>query len=296
MTVPPPCAPSRCAVESPRSLAEALRVLRDAPPDTALLAGGTDLMVELATGRTRPERVIDLWAVDELRGIEQDQGGVRIGSLTTCAALVRSPLVRQRADILALAADEVGAEQIKSRATLGGNLGTASPAADLNPVLFVLDACVRLVSAAGQRELAAVDFVMGYRANARRSDELIESIWIPARPTVERRAFRKVGTRRAQSIAKVVVALAVSVEEGHVARVRGSAGSVGPSTVMLPALERELVGAEPDAERVLAASRAAAREDCTPVDDVRSSAAYRRVVLQRLLASMLGELCGGSGA
>ena len=234
---------------------------------------------------------MDLWAVDELRGVREEQGGLCLGSLVTCAELLRSPLVRARAEILALAADEVGAEQIKNRATLGGNLGTASPAADLNPVLFVLEARVRLLSDSGRRELPVADFVTGYRANARRPDELIESIWIPPRSPRERRAFRKVGTRRAQSISKVVVALAVELEADSVVSVRGAAGSVAQATVMLPALQRELAGSTPDAARILVASRAAAREDCAPVDDVRSTAAYRRLVLQRLLATMLGEVC-----
>ena len=284
---------ARCPVDSPSSLGEALRLMRSATLDTFVLAGGTDLMVEFEHGRTRPDRVVDVWAVDELRGIGERDGGLRIGSLSTCGELIRSALVQERADILALAADEVGAEQIKNRATLGGNLGTASPAADLTPVLFALEARVELVSHSGRRELRVDDFVSGYRQNARQPDELIESIWILPRAKAERRAFRKVGTRRAQSIAKVVLALAVTIEGGRIARVRGGAGSVAPSTVMLPALARELEGTEPDAGRIHAASRAVAREDCAPVDDVRSTASYRRLVLQRLLDTMLGELCLG---
>ena len=192
---------ARCPVDSPSSLEEALRLMRSATADTLVLAGGTDLMVEFEHGRTRPQRVVDVWALDELRGIGVRDGGLRIGSLSTCGELIRSALVQERADILALAADEVGAEQIKNRATVGGNLGTASPAADLNPVLFALEARVELVSHSGRRELGVDDFVVGYRKNVRRPDELIESIWIPPRPKDERRAFRKVGTRRAQSIA-----------------------------------------------------------------------------------------------
>jgi CO/xanthine dehydrogenase FAD-binding subunit len=205
---------------------------------------------------------------------------------------VRSDLVRARADVLALAADQVGAEQIKNRATLGGNLGTASPAADLNPVLVALGARVRLVSRRGARELDVESFLAGYRRTLRASDELIESVAIPARPAGERRGFRKVGTRAAQSISKLVVALAVRVERGRIAGVRGAAGSLAERTVRLAALERELADCTPDAERLAAAARASAREDVAPIDDVRSTALYRRQVFARVLRTLLGELCG----
>ena len=278
------------AVLSVRTLAEAVHALVGATATTRVLAGGTDLMVEIEHGRTHPDRVVDISRVDELRGVAEEQGGLRIGALTDCNTLIHSELVRARAEMLALAADEVGAEQIKNRASLGGNLGTASPAADLNPVLFALRARVRLVSARGRRELAASEFVRGYRSTARADDELIESIWIPPRSPNERRAFRKVGTRSAQSIAKVVVALALTMHEGRIAELTAAAGSVADRTVLLPSLARELAGREPSAEHIDRAARAAARDDCSPIDDVRSTAEYRRHVLQRLLVVLLGEL------
>jgi carbon-monoxide dehydrogenase medium subunit len=280
------------AVETPRDLAEALALLADARANRHLLAGGTDLMVELEIGRTRPAAVVDLSRLAELRGIGAEAGGVRIGALSTCTDLLASPLVRARADLLAVAAAEVGAVQIQNRATLGGNLGTASPAADLNPVLVALGAVVRLASARGERDLAADEFLAGYRATARRLDELIHSVWIPPRPAGERRAFRKVGTRRAQSIAKVVIALALAVESGRIARLRAAAGSVAPQVVRLRALERELVGRAPDAHLLRRAARAAAREDAAPIDDVRSTARYRRLVLERLLVTLLAGAAG----
>ena len=135
-------------VQSPRGLDAALEALRGATDATRVLAGGTDLLVELQTGRTAPDRVVDVWRVDELRGIRDEDRGLRLGALTTCTELLRDPRVGARADILCAAAAEVGGWQIQNRATLGGNLGTASPAADLNPVLLVLGAVVRLASAA----------------------------------------------------------------------------------------------------------------------------------------------------
>jgi carbon-monoxide dehydrogenase medium subunit len=267
-----------------------LEQLATADDTTRVLAGGTDLMVELRTGRTKAARVIDIRALDELRGLREESSGLRIGALETCADLRRSPLVREHFDVLAQACAEVGAEQIQARATLGGNLGTASPAADLTPVLLALDARVRLISLAGTRELELDEFLIGYRRTARRADELIESIFVPWLAPRTRCAFRKVGTRRAQSISKLVVALALRVEAGQIVHVRASAGAVAPRTIRLRALERELDGRAPTPDVLRRAARAAALEDATPIDDVRSTANYRRHALARTLETLLHEL------
>ena len=282
-------------VSSPRTLDEALGLLQSATPETRVLAGGTDLMVELEIGRTRPDRIVDVWAIDELRGIERTPEGLRIGALTTCAELVSSPDVLSKFGILAAAADEVGAAQIKNRATLGGNLGTASPAADLNPVLCALDASVRLVSSAGAREYPAAEFLTGYRTTLRRPEELIESILLPDPAPGARSAFRKVGTRRAQSISKVVVAVTLEFDGDLVHAVRAFAGSIAERTIELSALQG-LVGTRPDRAALVAAARESALTDARPMDDVRSTERYRRAVLARVLASSLAELVEPSGA
>lgn len=272
-------------VVSPRTLDEALRALRDAGPNARLLAGGTDLLVEFESGRTAPDHVVDVWNVRELRFARAEDGGVRFGALTTCADLLRSPLVL---DVLKAAAREVGALQIQNRATLGGNLGTASPAADLVPVLLALDARVRLASTRGQRELVLDDYLVGYRTTARNDDELIESIFVPARPPHERRRFRKVGTRRAQSIAKLVVALAWTPDaHGTVLTLRAAAGSLAERTVRLAELERALVGGPLDVRNVRAAVHASSTKDIRPRDDVRSTAEYRRRVFVRVISHLM---------
>jgi len=275
-----------------RRLDEALTALKRADERARVLAGGTDLMVELRTGRTTPSLIVDVWKLDELRGVREESEGLRIGALTTCGELRRSSVVVERVDILAAACADVGAEQIQNRATIGGNLGTASPAADVTPVLLALDARVRLASLTGARELPLDEFLINYRRTARRPDELIESILVPWRAADERRAFRKVGTRRAQSISKLVLALALRVVEGRVAVVRGAAGAVAPKTIRLRAMERELVGRAPDAEVLRAAAHAAALLDASPIDDVRSTASYRRHALARTLETSLRELTG----
>ncbi|MBI5362892.1 MAG: FAD binding domain-containing protein [Planctomycetes bacterium] len=272
-------------VVSPRTLEAALRALRDGGKDARLLAGGTDLMVELESGRTSPEIVVDLWSVAELRYARAEDGGARFGALTTCADLLRT---NETPDVLAAAAREVGAAQIQNRATLGGNLGTASPAADLVPVLLALGARVRLASLRGLRELAVEEFLTGYRTTARAPDELVESVFVPARPPNEERRVRKVGTRRAQSIAKLVVALCWTLDErGHVRALRGGAGSLAERTVRLVELERALRGQPLDPARVRAAARTSSARDVRPRDDVRSTATYRRRVFERVVTALL---------
>jgi CO/xanthine dehydrogenase FAD-binding subunit len=268
-----------------RSLDDALAALADATTDARILAGGTDLVVEMESGRTRPDFVVDVGRAADLRWIRKTDSALEIGAGTTCTDLLRSDLAARHADLLVEAAREVGAVQIQNRATIGGNLGTASPAADLTPVLFALGARIRLRSRVSAREFAAEDFVTGYRTTVRRSDELIESIALPLRPTGEQRAFRKVGTRRAQSISKVVLALAIG-PRGVEARI--AVGSVAERTVRLRTLESAIVaGVTPtDLDRAIAESL---RLDIRPRDDVRSSADYRRDVLARLLARVLHD-------
>lgn len=272
-----------------RSLDEALAALASDGAPTHVLAGGTDLMVELHTGRTRPERIVDVWKVGELRGVHEEAGGLRLGALSTCAELLRDARVAAHAPLLVAACREVGAEQIQARATLGGNLGTASPAADLNPALVALGARVRLRSRRGAREVPVDEFLCGYRKTLRERDELIEAVLVPTRPANERQLWRKVGTRRAQSISKLTVAVALAFEGERVSAVRGAAGSVGPRTLRLATLERELVGRtlEPASCRSVAA--ACARDDIRPIDDVRSTELYRRHVFARVLATLLAE-------
>ena len=272
-------------VESPRTVDEVLELLAAATERTRVLAGGTDLMVDLETGRTQPDRVVDLRRVDGLRGQRTETGGTRLFALVTCTDLLSEtglPLLRA-------AAAEFAAPQIRNRATIGGNLGTAGPAADLAPVLLAMGAFVRLRSRGGARDVPMAQFFTGYRRHAGRRDELIESVFVPERPAGERTAFRKVGTRGAQSIAKVVVAVAAHGSRGIVERLCGAAGAVADRTVALPSLDA-LIGTRPTREAIAAAATAAALRDCAPIDDVRSTANYRRHALQRVLVDVLGQL------
>jgi len=268
-----------------RDLPAALAALADAGPGARILAGGTDLVVEMESGRTRPDLVVDVGRVASLRYVRETEAGLELGAGTTCTDLLRSAVAHRHADTLIEAAREVGAVQIQNRATIGGNLATASPAADLVPVLFALGARIRLVSRRETREVDVEDFVTGYRTTVRAHDELVESVTIPRRAGAERRAFRKVGTRRAQSISKLVVAIAVGAR-GEDARI--AVGSVAERTLRLPALEAALAR---DATRsgIEAAVARCIQTEIRPREDVRSTAEYRRAVLGRLLVRMLHE-------
>jgi xanthine dehydrogenase small subunit len=258
-------------IVEPRSLREALRLMRDEPP-LVPLAGCTDLYVSLNFGTLPPGRFLNLWNLDELRRIDRDGRTLSIGALVTYSQLIRSPLVGRHLPILQTAAREIGAVQIQNRGTLGGNIVNASPAGDSLPVLAVAEATLVLRSFDGTRRVPFDAFYTGYRQTVMRPDELLVSIEIPH---VEgRQWFRKVGTRAAQAISKVVMA---AVRAGHP---RIALGSVAPTVVRASRTEALLA-----AGATIAEAQAALQTEIHPIDDMRSTAAYRRRVSANLLAA-----------
>jgi CO/xanthine dehydrogenase FAD-binding subunit len=273
---------------TPTSLADALDALRR-DPQLIPVAGCTDLMVTTALARARMTSVINLLAIPELKGIRSSNGSLEIGATTTFSEIRRSPDVRAALPILAEAAALVGGWQIQNRATIGGNIANASPAGDSLPVLLALDARIIVAGPNGQREVAYDDFHVGYRKTALDKGEIVVAIRIAAPTPQTAQRFRKVGTRQAQAISKIVVALTAQVENGRVTGARIAAGSVAPTPVRLRAAEQALVGHELTAD--LAARVAlAARDSVTPIDDVRSTAAYRSLALERVVARMVRSI------
>lgn len=276
-------------VTTPRSLAEAYRLLA-AGDGWRPIAGGTDLMVQI-TGQLGdpPERVLDLWQLDELRGIAASEDGadLSLGALTTYTEIRRSGAVQEHLQALAEAAATIGAAQIQNRGTIGGNVINASPAGDTLPVLQATDAVIVLGSARGERGVSAADFWTGYRETARAADELVLRVRFPLRPS-RRVLFRKVGTRRAQAISKVVMALAYREDGGVWRDVRVALGSVAATPIRARKTEGVLEGAAP---RRSTADHAAATilREISPIDDVRSTAGYRRAVTGRILHRMLRD-------
>ena len=285
MSVEPP-------VVSPRSLREAYALLATEP--YRALAGGTDLIVQL-TGELGqpPERVLNLWGLDELRGIEVRGDSLELGPLTTYAEIRRSPACSGHVPALVDAAATIGAAQIQNRGTIGGNVINASPAGDTLPVLLALDAVLVLGGATGEREVAAIDFWPDYRRTAARSDELLVRIRVPLAADRDQR-FRKVGTRRAQAISKVVVAAAWR-GQGPWRDVQIAIGSVAPTPIRVPAAEAVLEGRPRTPETVEAAVEALGNA-IRPIDDVRSTAAYRREAARRVVRRLLADAAGFADA
>ncbi len=262
----------------PSSIGTALRMLRDEGP-LVPMAGCTDLYVALNSGTLAATRFLNLWRVGALRTIQIREGHLSIGALATYAQIAGSPLVRRRLPMLVAAARQVGGPQIQNRGTLGGNVANASPAGDTLPVLAAADAVVVLASAVGQRRVPVNAFYTGYRKSVRRADEIITAIEVPS--VVGRQWFRKVGTRAAQAISKVVMA-AVAPPGDEAPRV--ALGSVAPTVVRLPGTEAALGrGASiAEAQQILV-------EEIAPIDDIRSTADYRRRVAANLLARFWHE-------
>lgn len=282
-------------VHRPVGLDDALELLA-APPDgrpLTILAGGTDLMVLLGARVVVPDALLDISPLDELRGIRLlDDGRLEIGALTTFRELGRAQLVQRYAPLLAEAARTVGAAQIQARATLGGNVANASPAGDSLPVLLAQGAEVVLRSRGGERTADFDGFYAGYRQPDLRSGELIAGFRLQPMPEGARFRFRKVGTRLAQAISKVAVACVGRLDPGgRIDRLSLAAGSVAAVPVRLRSAEQAGLGLSPADAREEVARAAAA--DVAPIDDIRSTADYRREVTARLVTRFLEELAAG---
>ena len=252
-----------------RTLDEALGILAEDGPRVPL-AGCTDVFVNLHFGTTSDRRFLDIWGLDELRGICADGGVLRLGALTTYTEMIRSELVREWLPAMVAASREVGGVQIQNRGTIAGNIANGSPAGDSLPVLAMADAVVVLRSLGGERRVPMTGLYTGYRATAIRPDELIVAVEVPRVEGVQ--WFRKVGTRAAQAISKVVMA-AVRGPEPRIAF-----GSVAATVVRVPRTEQCLAagGSIDEAHAIL-------QSEIHPIDDVRSTAAYRLRVAGNLL-------------
>jgi xanthine dehydrogenase small subunit len=266
----------------PKSLADALKMLRDEGP-LVPIAGCTDLYVSLNFGTLEETRFLNLWGLDGLRQIAVRGDLLTIGAMTTHTDLMRSPLVGRRLPMLAAAAREVGGVQIQNRGTLGGNVANGSPAGDTLPALAAAEATVVLRSASETRRVPFRTFYTGYRRSVRRPDELIVGFEIPEIRGTQ--WFRKVGTRAAQAIAKIVIA---GVGPHGTTAPRIALGSVAPTVIRATRTEAALAGGSTleQAQRILA-------DEITPIDDIRSTAEYRRRVASNLLARFWTDAQGG---
>jgi CO/xanthine dehydrogenase FAD-binding subunit len=277
-----------CEVRVPATLEEALELL-SAGPGWRPLAGGTDLMVVFNAGHLSAARFLDLSRIEALRGITEDESHLRFGALTTFRDVRDCAAVHRHFPNLVKSARVTGSIAIQNRGTLGGNIANASPAADTPPSLLAYGAELELVSKRGPRTVPYAAFHRGYKQMDLAADELVAGIRVPKPTGRGFHFYRKVGTRQAQAIAKLCLAAYARIEEGRVAELRIGLGSVTAAPARARHAEAIILG-QAVVSLPIVAARQALMEDISPIDDIRSTARYRRAVTGNVLEQMLEEL------
>lgn len=273
----------------PESLDEALRLRHEYADSARLIAGGTDVIVELSRGAAPTSTIIDLSRVTELHGISTDEDTITLSALTTHNDVIANADCRHDLLPLAEACVEIGAPQLRTRATIVGNLVTASPANDTISALIALDAAVRLRSVSGIRSMPVEQFITGFRSTALAADELVVAIVIPRLKSNQRGLFSKLGLRRAQAISVVHFAVVLGFDGNTVSSARIALGCVASTVIRATSAEAFLIGKDLT-DPVVAKAGAIAASEAAPIDDVRGSGRYRSRVLARSMATALAEL------
>ena len=287
-------------LDIPNDLAGALAALANGAGETVLpIAGGTNLIVDIRAKRERPDRMVGLGEVDELEGMEFGSERISIGGRTTVSDLLRAPEIAAAAPSLVDAARLFGGLMVRNTGTVAGNIASGSPAADLVPPLLTLDAELTLASATSTRALALDDYYLGYKQDARRPDELITRISWPRLPDKSSNTFYKLARRKGDAITVTGVAVTLAVAAGTCTMARIALGSVAPIVLRAKQAEALLEGRELTPALIDAAADAAA-DACSPIDDIRASADYRRhtarALTRRLVTQAWDRLAGGSDA
>jgi len=281
--------PADYELVAPGSLQAVVSLLAEQPGEWLPIAGGTDVMVQYAAGNLRARKLVSLWNLPELRCIEVSEGEVRVGAGCTYTDLREHEVVEREFPLLARAARWTGGIANQNRGTLGGNIANASPAADSLPALLVYEAELILVSARGERRIPYLDFHTGYRKTLLASDELIRAVCLARRFADYFSYSRKVGPRNAQAISKICIAALGHMASGLVEDIRIAVGSVAPTPLRLKETERRSRGRPVDDALVFQARQIAVGE-IRPIDDIRSTAAYRSAVVGNLVAQFLHGL------
>jgi len=274
---------------APGSLSAVVSLLAQLPGEWLPIAGGTDVMVQYAAGKLPCRKLVSLWNLRELRQIEVSDSAVSIGAGSTYTDLCDQEVIRSEFPLLTTAARWTGAVANQNRGTLGGNIVNASPAADSLPALLVYEAELILISARGERHVRYGDFHTGYKQTLLAADELVRAIRLPRQFAEYISYSRKVGARNAQAISKVCIAGLARATGSVVNDIRIAAGSVAPVPMRLRETERAVKGKPISADLVKTASQAAIGE-IRPIDDIRSTAAYRSAVVANLVSEFLYSL------
>jgi len=281
--------PADYRLVAPASLQAVVSLLAAEPGAWLPIAGGTDVMVQYAAGKLPARKLVSIWNLSELRGIEILPDEIRIGAGCTYTDLREHEIVQREFSLLALAATWTGGIANQNRGTLGGNIVNASPAADSLPALLAYEADLILVSVRGERRLPYREFHTGYKKTKLAPDELIRTICIARKFSPYFAYTRKVGARNAQAISKVCIAALGRRGGGVVEDIRIAVGSVAPVPLRLVDTERLLLGTLVDRSLLALAKRTAITE-LRPIDDIRSTARYRSAVVGNLVTEFLQKL------
>jgi CO/xanthine dehydrogenase FAD-binding subunit len=281
--------PSEYELVAPGKLDAVLSLLASEPGGWMPIAGGTELMVQYGAGRLAARKLVSLWGLPELRRIESTEQEVLIGSGCTYTDLRNHPLVAREFPLLARAASWTGSIANQNRGTLGGNIVNGSPAADSLPALLVYEADLVLISARGERRIPYIEFHTGYKKNRLATDEVIRAIALKPHFAGYYSYSRKVGTRNAQAIAKLCLAGVGRVSDNRIEDVRLAIGSMAVTPLRLRRTEDALRG-RVWSPALVSEARQALEPEVAPIDDIRSSAAYRLQVAGNLLQEFLEGL------
>ena len=279
--------------QSPATLDDCLELMQVQAPGAAPIAGGTNLVVDLRSGRAKPQTVVNLWQLTDLAYVRRDNGHLAIGGRTTVTQLLNSALVGETGRALTESAQKFASPLIRNRATVGGNLADASPAADLAPPLLVLDAEVQLQSKSGMRTVPLAEFFLGPRQTVRTPAEILAEIRYPVPAANTATTFIKLGQRWEDAISVVSVAASLTRAGDICQTVRLALGAVAPIPRRATQAEAVLAGQKLTDDLLRQAAQVAATEDASPIDDVRGSAEYRRwmveVLVYRALKALIEE-------
>ncbi len=274
---------------APKNLAAALELLEREPGAWKPMAGGTDLMVLFEAGKLEHKRFFSLWKLPELKGVEVTPEAVLLGGLITYTQVQAHPVLQQEFPLLCQAARETGGIATQNRGTLVGNIVNASPAADSPPALLIYDADLELISVRGSHWTAYRQFHTGYKKMILRPEELVARIRLSRARRGWKQYYRKVGTRKAQAISKVCMAAAAQFDGGRVRDIRIALGSVAP-TVVRCAQTEDVLKNDRLSPAVIQAAKKTLAQEIAPIDDMRSTAIYRRRVAQNLLEEFLLQI------
>jgi CO/xanthine dehydrogenase FAD-binding subunit len=280
-------------LSAPANLQALLKQLAAEPGRHALLAGGTELMVALNTGRLGSRSLISIQHLRELRFIRFEADRVHIGAGTTFTDIRRNEMIAAELPLLIRAASWTGAIANQNRGTIGGNICNASPAADTPPALLAYDARVTLLSVRGERTISYAEFHLGYKQTALQPDEILYSILVPRSYGGWKQYIRKVGTRNAQAISKTAIAAIATVQGERIGDIRIGAASLADRPLRCVEAEAALCGRSVGAnelEDTVRAGRAALARESKPIDDIRSTAMYRSAVAENLLEEFVRQL------